>query len=108
MTIQEALKDLGCPVCHPPYRGAERKYVEYMLLGQSGVLYAEGTEQETNVNYMLNVCAFSAEVIALALAAKKSLENAGYIVVMDTEIYEKEAKLHRIIMTARIEGAVYC
>lgn len=108
MTIPEVLKDLGCPVCHPPYRGAETKYVTYQLLGQTGTIYAEGAEQETGVGYFVNVYAVAADVITLTLKVKKSLEAAGYIVTVDTEIYEKDVKLHRIVLTAQTVGAVYC
>ena len=42
MMIYEALADIGVPVCHPPYKGAEETYITYQLLGQSGQIYAEG------------------------------------------------------------------
>jgi hypothetical protein len=32
MMIYEALADLGVPVCHPPYKGAEETYITYQLL----------------------------------------------------------------------------
>ena len=49
MMIYEALADLGVPVCHPPYKGGEETYITYQLLGQSGQLYAEGGEAETEI-----------------------------------------------------------
>ena len=101
------LQALGIPVCHPPYLGSERKYVTYQFIGQDGILYAEGREQETGVMYAVNVYAERKEVFALMLDVKSTLEAAGYIVTVDTEIYEETEKLHRIVLTAAREGAVY-
>lgn len=105
--IFENLQALGVPVCHPPYLGAERKYVTYQFIGQDGILYAEGAEQETGVMYAVNVYAERKDVFALMLDVKVTLEAAGYIVTVDTEIYEETEKLHRIVLTAAREGAVY-
>lgn len=107
MMIFESLQALGVPVCHPPYLGAERKYVTYQFIGQDGVLYAEGAEQETGVMYAVNVYAERKDVFALMLDVKATLEADGYIVTVDTEIYEETEKLHRIVLTAVREGAVY-
>lgn len=105
--IFENLQALGVPVCHPPYLGTERKYVTYQFIGQDGMLYAEGTEQETGVMYAVNIYAERKDVFTLMLDVKAMLEAAGYIVTVDTEIYEETEKLHRIVLTAAREGAVY-
>lgn len=105
--IAANLQALGISVCHPPYLGSERKYVTYQFIGQDGVLYAEGREQETGVMYAVNVYAERKEVFTLMLDVKSTLEAAGYIVTVDTEIYEETEKLHRIVLTAAREGAVY-
>lgn len=105
--IAENLQALGISVCHPPYLGSERKYVTYQFIGQDGVLYAEGREQETGVMYAVNVYAERKEVFTLMLEVKTLLEAAGYIVTVDTEFYEETEKLHRIVLTAVREGAVY-
>lgn len=107
MMIFESLQALGVPVCHPPYLGAERKYVTYQFIGQDGALYAEGVEQETGVMYAVNVYAERKDVFALMLDVKAALEADGYIVTVDAEIYEDTEKLHRIVLTAACEGAVY-
>ena len=107
MTIPDALAGLGCPVCHPPYRGGESRYVTYQLLGQASMLYAEGKEQETSVQYAVNTYAPEADALALALQVKAALEDAGYIVQIDIEFYESAVRLHRFVLTAAIEGSVY-
>lgn len=107
MTIFENLQALGIPVCHPPYLGSERKYVTYQFIGQDGILYAEGVEQETGVMYAVNVYAERKDVFTLMLEVKTALEAADYIVTVDTEIYEETEKLHRIVLLAVREGAVY-
>lgn len=106
-TIAEALAALPYPCCHPPYRGGADKYITYQLLGQSGVLYAEGCEAETAVGYMVHLWCAGSGVYDLLRQVKPLLEAAGYIVTVDVEIYEKEARLHRIVLTANTEGAVY-
>lgn len=107
MTIAEILKEHEIPACHPPYLGAARRYVTYQFIGQDGVLYAEGKEQETGTMYAVNVYAERKDVFALMLEVKSLLESVGYIVTVDTEIYEETEKLHRIVLTAAREGAVY-
>ena len=107
MSIAANLQALGISVCHPPYLGAERRYVTYQFIGQDGILYAEGREQETGVRYAVNVYAERKEVFSLMLEVKATLEAAGYIVTVDTEIYEDAEKLHRIVLTAEREGADY-
>ena len=99
MMIYEALADLGVPVCHPPYKGAEE-------LGQSGQLYAEGGEAETGVQYAVSIFAegFAA---GLLQRAKAALEAAGYIVTVDMETYDKETGRTQIALIAETEGAAY-
>ena len=106
MTIYEALDGIGVPVCHPPYKGAEETYITYQLLGQSGQLYAEGTEAETAVQYAVSIFAegFAA---GLLTRAKAALEAAGYIVTVDMETYDKETGRTQIALIAEMEGAVY-
>ena len=89
MMIYEALADLGVPVCHPPYKGAEETYITYQLLGQSGQIFAEG---------------FAASLLQRAKAA---LEAAGYIVTVDMETYDKETGRTQIAIIAETEGAEY-
>ena len=107
MTISQILQALGIPVCHTPYLGSERKYVTYQFIGQDGILYAEGREQETGTMYAVNVYAERKDVFTLMQEVKTTLESADYIVTVDTEIYEETEKLHRIVLTAVREGAVY-
>lgn len=106
MMIYEALADLGIPVCHPPYKGAEETYITYQLLGQSGQLYAEGGEAETGVQYAVSIFAegFAADLLKRTKAA---LEAAGYIATVDMENYDKETGRTQIAIIAECEGTEY-
>lgn len=106
MMIYEALDGIGVPVCHPPYKGAEETYITYQLLGQSGQLYAEGCEAETAVQYAVSIFAegFAA---GLLTRVKAALEQAGYVVSVDMETYDKETGRTQIALIAETEGAVY-
>lgn len=106
MMIFEALADVGVPVCHPPYKGAEPTYITYQLLGQSGQLYAEGGEAETGVQYAVSIFAegFVAELLRRVKAA---LEAAGYIAEVEMETYDKETGRTQIAIIAETEGAEY-
>ena len=106
MMIYEALSSLGVPVCHPPYKGAEKTYITYQLLGQSGQIYAEGGEAETGVQYAVSIFAegFAAELLKRVKAA---LETAGYITTIDMETYDKETGRTQIALIAEKEGAEY-
>ena len=106
MMIYEAMADLGVPVCHPPYKGGEETYITYQLLGQSGQLYAEGTEAETAVQYAVSIFAegFAA---GLLRSAKAALEAAGYIATVEMETYDKETGRTQIALIAEMEGAAY-
>lgn len=106
MMIYEALADLGVPVCHPPYKGAEETYITYQLLGQSGQIYAEGSEAETGVQYAVSIFAggFAARLLR---SVKTALEAAGYIVTVDMETYDKETSRTQIAIIAECEGAEY-
>lgn len=106
MTIPQALRDIGCPVCHPPYMGGESTYIIYQLLGQENTLYAEGGERETAVSYAVSL--YTEEpYVPLMLAVKGALERAGYIVTVEMEFYDKEAKRRQVSLIASIEGAEY-
>lgn len=107
MTIPDALRDLPYPVCHPPYRGGESRYITYQLTGQSGVLYAEGREAETAVRYMVDLWGAHDAVYAMLREIKPALEAAGYIVTVDAEFYDNESRLHRIVLDVQREGAEY-
>lgn len=106
MMIYEALADLGVPVCHPPYKGAEETYITYQLLGQSGQIYAEGSEAETGVQYAVSIFAggFAARLLR---SVKTALEAAGYIATVDMETYDKETGRTQIAIIAETEGAEY-
>ena len=106
MMIYEALADLGVPVCHPPYKGAEETYIAYQLLGQSGQIYAEGGEAETGVQYAVSIFADRFDA-GLLTRAKAALEAAGYIVTVDMETYDKETGRTQIALIAETEGAEY-
>lgn len=106
-TIQDALSALTYPVCHPPYRGSATQYVTFQLLGQSSILFAEGEEKETGVAYAVNVYCGSTDIMEMALAVKTALQDAGYVVTIEPETFEKEAGLRRILMTAKAVGPVY-
>lgn len=106
MMIYEALADLGVPVCHPPYKGAEETYITYQMLGQSGQIYAEGSEAETGVQYAVSIFA-EGFVAGLLKRVKAALEAAGYIVTVDMETYDKETGRTQIALVAETEGAVY-
>lgn len=106
MTIAQALLPTGLPCCHPPYTGDADAYVTYSLLGQTGMLYAEGSEAETAVSYVVNLYT-SAPYVALLRQVKAALEAAGYIVTVETEYYEDAIKKRHIVMTAEIQGDVY-
>lgn len=106
-TIQEALENIDYPVCHPPYRGGDTKFVTFQLIGQDTILFAEGKEKETSVSYAVNVYCGSADIMKMTLDVKDALQYAGYIVTIEPETFEKEAGLHRIMMTAKAVGAIY-
>lgn len=106
MTIAEALRDVGYPVCHPPYTGDEETYITYQLLGQESVLYAEGTEAETGVSYAVGIFT-EASYVRLMLEVKAALEIAGYVVVVEMEHYDKDTKRRQVSLIASIEGAEY-
>lgn len=111
MKIYEALNGLTyqgntVPVCHPPYEGSSHTYITYQLLGQIGMIYAEGGEAETGVSYAVNVFndTFDAELIK---AVKTALNLGGYIVVIETETYDENHRYNQVVMTATKEGAIY-
>ena len=106
MMIYEAISSLGVPVCHPPYKGAEKTYITYQLLGQSGQIYAGGGEAETGVQYAVSIFAegFAA---GLLKRVKAALEAAGYIATVDMENYDKETGRTQIAIIAECEGAEY-
>ena len=106
MMIYEALADLGVPVCHPPYKGAETTYITYQLLGQSGQIYAEGQEAETGVMYAVSIFA-EAFAGALLRRVKAALETAGYIATVEMETYDKETGRTQIALIAETEGGAY-
>lgn len=106
MTIDEALSGLGIPVSHPPYRGQETKYITFQIMGQESVLYADGTEQETAMRYSVDL--YTSEPFpAMLPKIKAALEAAGYIAVVDQEIYESDTKLWHVAMSAVRVGADY-
>ena len=106
MTISEALEPTGIACTHPPYQGEDDRYVTYQLIGQSGILYAEGAEQETGVAYAVDLYV-KGDYIETMLIVKAALERGGYIVSIDVEYLENDLDLYHISMTATIEGAVY-
>ena len=106
MTIAEALASTGIRCSRPPFPYNDDTYVTYTLLGQSGMLYAEGREQETAVTYVVNLYA-SDNFLASMRKVKAALETAGYIVTIDTEYYEDAIKKRHIVMTAEIQGDIY-
>lgn len=106
MTIAKALEPTGIPCCHPPYPGSADVYVTYTMLGQSGMLYAEGKEQETAVTYVVNLYVTGSYVEPLR-QVKAALVDAGYIATIETEYYEDAIKKRHVVLTAEIQGDVY-
>lgn len=106
MTIDKALSGLGIPVSHPPYRGQETEYITFQIMGQESVLYAEGKEQETAMRYSVDLYT-SQPFKTMIPKIKAALEAAGYIMVVDQEIYESETKHWHVAMSAVCEGADY-
>lgn len=106
MTISDALRDIGVPVCHPPYRGPEETYITYQILGQAARVYAEGTEAETATQFAVSIYAEGCRA-ALIRETKAALERAGYIVTVDMEHYDREIRRTQVAMIAETEGAVY-
>lgn len=108
MTIEEALAGLSYPVCHPPYRGGEPKYVTFQLLGQFGTLYADDAEAETSVQYMLHLWARDGrELYVMLHEVRAALEAADWIVAVDTQIYDPDSRMHRLVLSASAAGALY-
>ena len=108
MTIEEALRGVPYPVCHPPYRGSESRYVTFQLLGQFGMLYADDAEAETAVQYMLHLWAHDGrELYVMLHEVRASLEAADWIVTVDTQIYDQESRMHRLVLNASAVGAIY-
>lgn len=106
MTISEALEPTGIACTHPPYQGDADQYVTYQLIGQSGILYAEGAERETGVAYAVDLYV-RGDYIDTMLTVKAALERGGYIVTIDVEYLEEDLEYYHISMTATREGAVY-
>lgn len=106
MTVYQALHGLGYPVTHPPYKGNERTYITYQLIGQTSTLYAEGEEKLTAVRYSVDLYT-SQEIAALISEIKGALQDAGWICVVDMEIYEQDTALRHIAMTATAVGGIY-
>lgn len=107
MTIAEILDGVDYPVCHPPYRGSESRYITYQLIGQTGVLYAEGQEAETGVRHMITLWGSHSDVYIMLVDVKRRLETAGCSVVVDAEFYDDDARLHRIVLDVVREGSAY-
>jgi len=106
MSIWNALSAIGCPVCHVPYHGTEKKYITYQIAGQSGTLYAEGNEAETGTAYIVNLYNTTYDASFLT-TAKSMLKDAGYIVTVDMEDYDSVSKESRTVLYCVIEGADY-
>lgn len=106
MKIYEALAGLNVPVCHPPYKGDSETYVTYQLLGQTGQIYAEGSEAETAMSYAVSVFSDTAN-LTLAQEVKAALEAAGYVATIDMETYNAETGRVQVAIVAETEGAVY-
>lgn len=106
MTIAEALAPTGIGCSRPPYPYKHDVYVTYTMLGQSGMLYAEGTEQETAVTYVVNLYVRGSFIEPMR-RVKAALVAAGYIVTIETEYYEDAIDMRHIVMTAEIQGDVY-
>lgn len=103
MTIHEALSHLGLPVCHPPYKGGEEKYICYQNLGQVGQIYAESKEAETGMSWIVELIspAYDSEFIR---QSKEALEASGYVVLIDGSAYNDEKSCCQVTLIAEIEG----
>lgn len=102
MTIHEALQPLGLPVCHPPYKGNEPKYICYQILGQIGQIYAESREAETAMSWVLELISPVYDP-AFVRQTKAALEAAGYIVTIDGSIYNSDKSCCQVTLIAEIE-----
>lgn len=106
MTIAEILKD-EYTVCHPPYMGDERTYITCQCMGQTGVLYAEGTEKETGIMYSVDYYTDTPPFDTAIKDIKARLAAAGWSCTVDAEIYETDTGLYHIAMTASGVGGIY-
>lgn len=106
MTIAEILKD-KYTVCHPPYMGNERTYVTYQCMGQTGTLYAEGTEKETGVMYAVDYYTDTPPFEIAIEDIKTRFAAAGWNCAVEAEIYETDTGLYHIAMTAVGVGGIY-
>jgi hypothetical protein len=107
MNISDILAQL-LPASHPPYLGTAQTYVTYQIMGQDGMLYAEGKEQETGMRYSVDLYTKDdTTLFSMIQSVKAALEDADWIVTIDQEIYEDDTKLWHIPMTATQEGANY-
>ena len=88
------------------YDGRAPSYVVCTLLGQSGVIWAEGAEAATGVAFALD-CYSPGRSTALMLAVKAALEAAGWIVTVEMEHYDHDKDCFQSSLTAEIEGALY-
>lgn len=107
MEISKVLEPLGIPVTHPPYSGSAETFVTYQLVGQVGVLYAEGQEKETGVMYSVDFYTEKTPFTSDILEIKRLLSAAGWNSTINAEIYEKETGKHHIAMSATHAGAIY-
>lgn len=106
MTIAEILKE-KYTVCHPPYMGDARTYVTYQFIGQTGVLYAEGAEQETGVMYSVDLYTDAPPFESIVVDIKSRLAAAGWSCTVDAEMYETDTGLYHIAMSAAGVGGIY-
>ena len=106
MEISKALEPMGIPVCHPPYSGSEDTFVTYQLMGQMGTVFAEGQEAETGVTFSVDLYT-TGEYEQLVQEIKNLTAAAGYICVVDQEMYESDTKRRHIAMTATIPEKIY-
>lgn len=108
MTIAEILGGVGYPVCHPPYRGSESRYITYQLIGQTGMLYADNGEANTGVLYSVHLWAADGRgLYEMMHKVRSRLEDADWVVTVDTQFYDNDARLHRLILNAVAVGAIY-
>ena len=103
MTVYDALQPLGLPVCHPPYKGGEEKYICYQNLGQVGQIYAESKEAETAMSWIVELISPAYDA-AFVRQSKSTLEAAGYIVLIDGSVYNDEKSCCQVTLIVEIEG----
>ena len=104
MSLKTMLESsVNVPVKRPDYKGDAEQYITYHLYGQTGTIYAEGTEAETGTEFMINIWS-KTDYTALLHEVKWALLNASYRVTVNGEYFDSDSGYHRVILDVACVG----